>query len=364
MKKALPILAITFVVSVMWLTGCKSSPISIADAKFMGCTWSQHQNRASIISQDGGLSFVVPGGSVWAFGDTFMGKRDSRGTPHFKGGALFCTIAFLPENAESFPPALRYKSGPDGVAVSPLSLLPGEKEEIYRIWPLSGIYADNKYYIYYCVIRKTGDGMWDFEDVGAGLAVSRKPLGQYKRLQSNGDWRFPAAPTQVVKSGPWLYLYEIIKRDGKMGAALARVKTEAIASPDAYEYYDRQSKKFTKNKAAQSILVPAPGQVSVAFNPYCGGWLMATSSDFFNPRRIILYLAPAPEGPWEFVGSVKAPEKCQGKKVQLVYCTYLHPELFRKNGEIINLTFSLHLENGGFDANCEMAEITLKRNTR
>jgi len=28
---------------------------------------------------------------------------------------------------------------------------------------------------------------------------------------------------------------------------------------------------------------------------------------------------------------------------------------------VIALTFSVHLENGGFDANCEMAELTLER---
>ena len=342
------------------LTGCATKPISVSKVEFKGCTWSQHQNKVSIISQDGGLSFAVPGGTVWAFGDTFLGRRDARGIPHFKGGAVFCSIAFLPENDKAFPPALRYKTGSNGIAASPLSLLPGEKKGIYSLWPLSGVYANERSYIYYCVVKKTGDGDWDFQDVGAGLAGCLEPLGRYERLLPNGNWRFPVAPTQVVKFGQWLYLYEIIKRNGKMGAALARVKTEAIAFPEAYEYYDQQSKSFSKNKSVQSVLVPAAGQVSVAFNPYCQGWLLVTSSDLFNSRRISLYLAPSPEGPWEFIDNIKAPEKCQGKKVELVYCTYLHPELFRKNGEIINLTFSLHLKNGGFDVNCEMAEITLR----
>ncbi len=365
MKKIHLTLTAVVTVGIVWLlAGCATKPVSIVKTEFLGCVWSPNQNNASIISQDGGLSFAVPGGTVWAFGDTFLGKRDSRGIPHFKGGGIFCSIAFLPENDQLFPPALCYKIDSSGIASSPLSLLSGEKKGIYSLWPLSGIYTDNRYYIYYCVIKKTGDGAWDFQDTGAGLAESREPLGQYERLRPNGNWKFPVAPTQVVKAGQWLYLYEIIKRDGEMGAALARVKANAIGSPDSYEYYDRERKNFSKNKLAQSILVPAAGQVSVAFNPYCRGWLMATSSDLFNPRRISLYLAPSPEGTWEFIGDIKVPEKCQGKKVKLVYCTYLHPELFKGNGEIINLTFSLHLENGGFDVNNEMAEITLKRNNR
>jgi len=44
-----------------------------------------------------------------------------------------------------------------------------------------------------------------------------------------------------------------------------------------------------------------------------------------------------------------------------VYCAYLHPELFRENGRVMNLTFSLGLQDAGFDSNCEMVEIELKR---
>ncbi len=346
------------------MTGCVTPPVSVVKAEFLGCAWSEHQNNASIISQDGGQSFPVPGGTVWTFGDTFLGKRDSRGTPHFKGGGIFCSIAFLPEKDKSLPPALRYKTDSNGVASTPLALLSGEKEGVNYIWPLGGIYANGRCYLYYQLIKKTGNGMWDFKGVGSGLSESSRALGQYKRLQPDGNWQFPVAPTQVVEFGQWLYLYEIIQRGGEMGAALARVKTDAIASPDAYEYYNRAENRFTGNKSLQSILVPAAGQVSVVYNPYCKGFLMATSSDLFNPRRISFYLSPDPEGPWEFIGKVQAPVKCQGKKVKLVYCTYLHPELFRKGGEIMNLTFSLHLEDGGFDVNNEMAEITLKRNTR
>ncbi len=342
--------------------GCATGPISIDGTEFQGSIWSRHQNDASIISQDGGFSFAVPGGTVWAFGDTFLGRRAPDGAPHFKGGGIFCSIAFLPEGDRSFPPPLQYKTGPDGIAASPLALLPGEPSGVYCLWPLSGIRIDSRSYLYYSVIRKTGDGAWDFQEVGSGLACAESPLGDYKRLQPDGDWRFPVAPTQAVRSGPWLYLYEIIKRGDEIGAALARVKASEIGLPEAYEYYDRQSDAFRKDRSAQSILVPAAGQVSVAFDPYCDGWLMATSSDLFHPRRISLYLAPRPKGPWNLVGRIEVPEKCQGKKVELVYCTYFHPELFRNGGEIVNLTFSLHLEQGGFDVNCEMAEVRLRRN--
>lgn len=344
------------------LAGCAAPPFSIAKVEFQGCTWNQSHNQACIVSQDGGQSFAVPGGTLWTFGDSFLGKRDKQGVPHFKGGGIFCSIAFLAEKDKSFPPALQYKTGPGGVAVSPLSLLPGEKEGINMIWPLGGIYANGRYYLYYDLIEKTGNGAWDFRGTGSGLAAGREPLGNYERLRPESNWRFPVAPSQIIRQGSWLYLYEIIDRDGRKGAALARVGLEELENPNSYEYYNQPTNRFSKDKAAQSILVPAAGQVSVAFNPYCNGWLLATSSDFFHPRRISFYFSPVPEGPWKSIGHIQAPEKCQGKRVELVYCTFMHPELFRENGKVVNITFSVHLENGGFDANCEMAEITLRNN--
>ncbi len=344
------------------LSGCAAAPFSIEKVEFQGCVWNQSHNRACIISQDGGQSFAVPGGAVWTFGDTFLGKRDAEGVPHFKGGGIFCSIAFLPEKEKSFPPALRYKVGPDDIAASPLSLLPGEQKGVHMIWPLGGIYAGGKCYLYYNLIEKTGNGAWDFKEAGSGLAVSREPLGHYERLQPGNSWRFPVSPSQIIRQGPWLYLYEIINRDGKMGAALARVRLEEVENPNAYEYYNQPNHSFSREKSAQSIIVPAAGQVSVVFNPYCNGWLLAASSDLFHPRLISFYFSPVPEGPWRSIGEIRAPQKCQGKKVKLVYCTFMHPELFKENGKVVNITFSVHLENGGFDVNCEMAEITLARN--
>ena len=89
---------------------------------------------------------------------------------------------------------------------------------------------------------------------------------------------------------------------------------------------------------------------------------MVSSSDFSYPRQIRFLVADAPYGPWSRpVASIEVPKQRQGKRVDLVYCAYLHPELFRGNGQTMNLTYSLGLTDAGFDANCEMVEIQLKR---
>jgi hypothetical protein len=105
-----------------------------------------------------------------------------------------------------------------------------------------------------------------------------------------------------------------------------------------------------------------PGQVSVAWNPYLKKYVMASSSDFSRPRKIRFFLADAPCGPWGSpVWRIEVPKCRQGKRVKLVYCAYLHPELCRENGRVMNLTFSVDLQHAGFDANCEMLEIEVNR---
>src|SRR5690348_4944987 len=99
------------------LSGCSPPPTAeqpkdgtfdIVRTHFLGSLWDEAYARASIVSQDGGESFVVPGGAIWAFGDTFKGSRSAAGTPHFAGGAFAPAIAFLADNATRYPPAFRF----------------------------------------------------------------------------------------------------------------------------------------------------------------------------------------------------------------------------------------------------------------
>lgn len=100
--------------SVIFVSGCSSFSAAekqnwytfdIVQSRFLGSLWNESHAKASIVSQDGGQSFVVPGGAIWAFGDTFKGSRSADGTPYFEGGAVSCAIAFLAEKSRTYPPA-------------------------------------------------------------------------------------------------------------------------------------------------------------------------------------------------------------------------------------------------------------------
>ena len=341
-----------------------TGPFEIVHTRFFGSLWNRAHARASIISQDGGESFVVPGGAIWAYGDTFKGSRSAEGAPQFAGGAISCAIAFLADTAKSYPPAFNFLVSSNGDAISPFEFLPDEKPtDRYRIWPLGGIHVNGQYYLFYSLIEVFGTGSWDFRGVGSGLGRSRVALGPYERLQPHGDWRFPVEPTQVIEADGWLYFFGIKEFKGQQGAVLARVRPEKIEDPAAYEFYAGTGPEFSPRKEAAARLVGnVPGQVSVAWNPYLEKYVMASSSDFDHPREIRFHVADAPCGPWSPpVARIEVPEYCQGKRVELAYCAYLHPERFRENGRVMNLTYSLGLQKAGFDANCEMVEIEVRK---
>ncbi|HXI73494.1 MAG TPA: DUF4185 domain-containing protein [Verrucomicrobiae bacterium] len=336
----------------------------IIQTNFLGSLWNAAHAKASIISQDGGESFVVPDGAIWAFGDTFRGSRSVKGVPHYVGGAFAPAIAFLADGATQYPPAFNFLTSSNGVGAPAMDFLPDERPvERYRLWPLGGIYVNGQCYLYYSLIEVFGKGAWDFRCVGSGLARSKVPLGHYERLQPHGNWRFPVEPTQVMAADGWIYLYGIKEFNGKQGAVLARVRPEKIEDPGAYEFYRGAGPEFSSKKDAAAVLVTnVPGQVAVAWNSYLKKYVLASSSDFNHPREIRLQVADAPGGPWSPpVARVEVPAHRQGKRVDMVYCAYWHPELFRKGGRVMNLTYSLILKNAGFDANCEMVEIELER---
>jgi hypothetical protein len=273
-----------------------------------------------------------------------------------------CSVALFGETMESTPPVLQFLTGRDDKVAQAIDFLPGESWDRHRIWPLSGIYVNNKSYIYYALIELTGKGTWDFRSAGSGLAYSTQPLNIHKRIQTPGGWRFPAAPAAVVMAGDWIYLFDVDKRHGRQGVWLSRVRPAKIENPDDYQFYCGPGPRFDRDKNQGVLLLRnIYGQASVIWNEYLNKYILAVSSDIFHPRDIRFYSAENPFGPWNLACAVTVPPYRQGKKVKLVYCSYFHPELFRDKGRIMNLTFSLHLENAGFDVNNEMVEIVVQK---
>jgi hypothetical protein len=333
----------------------------VVNSNFLGEVWNQGHAMASIVSQDAGFSYSIPGGSLWCFGDTFRGSRDNTGSPHFSGGAVSCAVAQLGETSESLPPVLHFYAGKDSKVAQAIDFLPGESWDRYRIWPRSGIYVKGKSYLYYSLIEITGKGPWDFKETGSGLAYSTQPLNIHKRIQTPKGWRFPVTPAAVVMAKDWIYLFDVDKRHGQQGVWLSRVRPAEIESPDAYQFYCGQGPSFSPDRNKEVLFLKnIHGQVSVIWNEYLNKYILASSSHIFHPREIRFYSAENLLGPWKQACAITVPQYRQGKKVKLVYCSYFHPELFRDNGRIMNLTFSLLLKDATFDVNNEMVEVEVE----
>ena len=309
------------------LTGCASQPVlHVQHVDFGGSIWSANQRQAGVIFQDWAQSTTLPGGSIWTFGDTFIGQPQPGRPPQNPQitGMIGNTIAFLPAGETNLPPRLIYFTNALGMATTPLTIFPEEPAATNRIWPLGGISIGSRGYLFYSMIEMTdGTAPWNFRGTGAGLAVSDQPMQHFTRLRPDGRWQFPVEPVQVIREGIWLYLYEISACP--KGLILARVPVAKIENPKAYVFLTGQG--WSTNRAqAKVILREAYGQVSVVWNARWSRYLMATSSDFSHPQEIQLREAARPEGPWSPPLRIAIPEM-PGKKTSLIYCAFLHPEL-------------------------------------
>jgi len=367
-RRGVVILKATFLAWMMTSAlGCASLHVDeeagsrIVKSRFSGWTWNQGQADASIVSQDGGFSYSVPGGFMWWFGDSFRGSRDRSGKPHFSGGAVSCAVGLRSGTDQRVLPVLRFLTGADGTVAQAIGFLPGESWDRHRIWPTSGIYVNGKAYTYYSVIE-LGKGGWDFKNVGAGLARSTEPLAPYERIQAAEGWRFPVAPQAVLPDGDWIYLYAVAKIGDQQGIWLSRVQPNQIEHPSAYEFYCAPGPTFSRDKSTQCLfLEDVYGQTSVAWNEYLQQYVMVTSSNLCNPRRIWFRTADKPWGPWgKPVADITIPRYRQGRKVKCVYCAYLHPELFSEKGRIMNVTCSVMLADAEVDANNEVIEVEIE----
>jgi hypothetical protein len=118
---------------------------------------------------------------------------------------------------------------------------------------------------------------------------------------------------------------------------LARVRVDRIEDPAAYEFWTGHDggHSFASSREQAAVVLrevwpgdwlDVGGSEDEACTQHGTTFVMATSSDFFHPREIRLRVANHPCGPWSDPACIAVPE-VPGKRTDLVYCAYLHPEL-------------------------------------
>lgn len=362
----------------------QSPTLRVAAVEFLGEIAGEPARAAHVLLQDGAIPTPIAGGTLWTFGDTFLGTLGADGAPQWAGGHSN-TMAFLPAGPHDHPPPLQYALAADGRAAAPLALLPGEDPAKRRLWPLAGVQLGDTVHLFYGLIDVVGEGPFGFAVLGTGLARGAPPFGPFERLPLPPSGTWPVDPSSIVRDGEQLLLFAPRRfhgeQDPRSDLCVARVAAAAIADPNAYSFFagldDDGGARWARDAASA---VPAArdvaGQASVAWNAHLGGYLLATSCELARPRTVRLRFAHRPFGPFVDVavgsalgvpgdgagdgGRIELAER-SGETTQLVYCAMLHPELDRDGGRTITLTCCRMLQRPFALTNPESLRVTFGR---
>ncbi len=311
-------------------------------------------NQAGVTGTDAGYSIPMANQSLWLFGDVFLQDPSS---PTVKSLGAVSNCALLTPLGTGTSALHNYSFLTDmrtGAARQVLPLLPGESREL-RFWPFGGWYspADRRVYLFYGRVRVTGGGAFDFRTEGHGLATAdaENPTKlEFKRVLGHAEaqlW-WPATSGgsvfgSAVVSEPaskWLYVIGVQERAGRKVGKIARVPRAKISDLEAYTYYSGSlpTPAWSKNSAdAADVegLTDFPSELSVAWNPYLGGYLAVHSIGISDRAR--LSLARYPWGPYTQIAEIATPHKAFAKA--FCYAAKEHPELRQDQGRVIYMTY-------------------------
>jgi hypothetical protein len=308
-------------------------------------------NQAGVSGTDAGYSIPLEKQTLWLFGDCFLLDPKSPAR-NYVGAVSNCGLV-VPKGS-GIAPLKRYRFLTDPKTGLARQLVDSEtvKGKDLRFWPFGGWYdpARKKVFLYYGRVRTTGAGPLDFRTEGFGLAeadadrperlrfdiVPSRPGEELWWPNEAGKAVFGSA---VVAGSPGDYLYVVgfQQRAGKRYGKLARVEKPLMSGPAAYRYFageDRWSEDIGEAADVEG-LTDFPTELSVAYNPYLGGYLAVHSVGTSDRAR--LSLAPKPWGPFKLIAEIGTPR--QALTQGLCYAGKEHPELAEERGRIVYVTY-------------------------
>jgi hypothetical protein len=323
-------------------------------------------NRVGVTGLDGATSIVLPSGdALWLFGDTVEGPFKSIRDLDLSN---LCsnTGAVVPRQDTSHGiKKYGFLAQADGKRPrQPLPFVSGEDRAVQRVWPIHGVCVGKQIFVFYhrITLLKGVDVFVNFQLDGMGIARAQTGDFNFERLVApDGTREFwkgkePTFGVFVEKEDDYVYLWGSLAT----GMHLARTRLALIANLASYEYLvdaptpnkpDMALRWAAKFAPTAPLFDSVPNEMSAAYNPYLRKHVAFHS--LHRENKIVMRTAPRITGPWSEPQVVYRPEKITDQ--DLIYAAKEHPELARKDGRVLYVTF---VNSANYVP--QMIEVTLK----
>lgn len=300
------------------------------------------QNTDGWIGADGIYTTPLDNGKVlWLFSDTFVGKvRDGK---RLDWTMINNSIA-VTKIGSMDKPEFYYKSGENG---EPASVITPDFGEGYY-WLFAGTVTSKGLFIFMPRIINEDNGTgFSFRGIGTTLGhisnpddspiewkITQRPV-PFNTFGSDESTSFGSA---ILREGTEAYIYGLQStrtKDGKRASSmiLAKVAEDKLGEFDSWKFYSNGEWTDDCTKC-EPICPDPPTEFSISYLPGLKKYAFVyTEGGIFG--RIMVRLAPRPEGPWgEQVMVYDCPDKDWHEKA-FSYAAKAHPELAASPNELI-----------------------------
>jgi uncharacterized protein DUF4185 len=248
---------------------------------------------------------LAPTKSLWLFGDTFVGSRETKLRSESKTMARNsigisrcaanrpCVMDYYWQKRDSAQPRSFFDTGTDQL----------------WYWPLDGILLGKTLYVSILAVRnKPGAGPADafgFEIAGTKFATiddAEVPPDKWKiAVRDLTDGRLWAG-VSMVRDGEYVLWYtQLSAGEGKGFMVVMRVPLDKMADPSANWEYLRKDNQWVAGPVGDDalIIIDQPiSEMSVRYHPSLKKWLALSAGPEFPSPRAVARMSDSSFGPW------------------------------------------------------------------
>ena len=271
---------------------------------------------------DGTLSVALPDGrTLWLFGDSFLGSVRPDGSRPVDSP--------LVRNCLVVQDGARLETRHGGTVRNPAAfLMPADPEAWY--WPGDGTFTGRQVQVFYHRYRQVSEGMWGWAWDGTVVAVLTLPGLAVQRVTELPIANGVAYGAALLERFSWVYIFGVERRAGRNHLHVARAPRHDLEAPWQFWAGDRWALEAAASRAIMAGVGRQFGVVPLNEN------IGLVTMDLRQPfsRRIVLYSAQSPTGPWQ--GPVEIYQAPEADHAVAAYNTFVHPQFDGPAGQLIS----------------------------